>query len=437
VKNAIKFTPEGGSISVRTSNLEALEDANGCWSLLENQSQQAHSPCSSSSSSSAPASRCSSFEQVQLSPFQSHTHRREGTSKHEQDSKTKTDIASAAARAQKPEGSPHQRVRAMLVVEVSDSGIGIHSQVLPYLFHAFEQGDASITVRFGGLGMGLAISSSLVKLHSGTLSAASEGKGKGACFAVCLPTVYSRETDETEFIPDKSALLGRVENQAVEERELSPIPISQQHESSSLSAASSVTPRASLVDSPNTAQPGSLRASPQHLSSQSPSPPPTTSSPSSVTNSSAISPCKSSKPPPSPKATEADQALQRILLVEDNKSTLLIMCRLLQQRGGYHVTTASTVAGALEVAEKLEGKFDLVLSDIGLPDGTGLQLMKTLKQRWRLKGIALSGYGMMEDVQRSKDAGFETHLTKPVNFTSLITTIRKVLPTTHPNNGAG
>jgi len=44
---------------------------------------------------------------------------------------------------------------------------------------------------------------------------------------------------------------------------------------------------------------------------------------------------------------------------------------------------------------------------------------------------------MMEDVQRSKDAGFETHLTKPVNFTSLITTIRKVLPTTHPNNGAG
>jgi len=161
--------------------------------------------------------------------------------------------------------------------------------------------------------------------------------------------VYSRETDETEFIPDKSALLGRVENQAVEERELSPIPISQQHESSSLSAASSVTPRASLVDSPNTAQPGSLRASPQHLSSQSPSPPPTTSSPSSVTNSSAISPCKSSKPPPSPKATEADQALQRILLVEDNKSTLLIMCRLLQQRGGYHVTTASTVAGALEV----------------------------------------------------------------------------------------
>jgi len=42
------------------------------------------------------------------------------------------------------------------------------------------------------------------------------------------------------------------------------------------------------------------------------------------------------------------------------------------------------------VAEKLEGKFDLVLSDIGLPDGTGLQLMKTLKQRWRLKVKALS-----------------------------------------------
>jgi CheY-like chemotaxis protein len=74
-----------------------------------------------------------------------------------------------------------------------------------------------------------------------------------------------------------------------------------------------------------------------------------------------------------------------VLLVEDNKSTLMIMSRLLQQKLNYDVVIASSVADALRAADEAEGKFDLVISDIGLPDGTGLQLMAALKDKYNLK----------------------------------------------------
>jgi CheY-like chemotaxis protein len=60
-----------------------------------------------------------------------------------------------------------------------------------------------------------------------------------------------------------------------------------------------------------------------------------------------------------------------------------------------------------------------LISDIGLPDGTGLDLMKTLKGDRPIKGIALSGFGMEEDVRRSREAGFHMHLIKPVSFQKL------------------
>jgi CheY-like chemotaxis protein len=74
-----------------------------------------------------------------------------------------------------------------------------------------------------------------------------------------------------------------------------------------------------------------------------------------------------------------------VLLVEDNKSTLMIMSRLLRQKLNYHVVVASTVADALRAADEEKGEFDLVISDIGLPDGTGLQLMTALKAKFNLK----------------------------------------------------
>jgi two-component system CheB/CheR fusion protein len=75
----------------------------------------------------------------------------------------------------------------MVVIEVSDTGIGIDEKTLPVIFNAFEQGEQAVTRRFGGLGLGLAISKSLVDMHAGHLSAASAGLGMGATFTIALP----------------------------------------------------------------------------------------------------------------------------------------------------------------------------------------------------------------------------------------------------------
>jgi PAS domain S-box-containing protein len=103
----------------------------------------------------------------------------------------------------------------------------------------------------------------------------------------------------------------------------------------------------------------------------------------------------------------------RILLVEDHEATIQVLRQLLT-RAGHHVTTAMTVGAALEAARNTA--VDLVISDLGLPDGTGFELMHTLRENYQLRGIALSGYGMDEDLRRSSDAGFAAHLTKPVDF---------------------
>ena len=71
-------------------------------------------------------------------------------------------------------------------------------------------------------------------------------------------------------------------------------------------------------------------------------------------------------------------------------------------------------------------RFDIVLSDLGLPDGTGWDLMKQLRDRYGIKGIALSGYGMGDDQQRSKDAGFLGHVVKPVDPTQLVAVIERL-----------
>jgi CheY-like chemotaxis protein len=92
---------------------------------------------------------------------------------------------------------------------------------------------------------------------------------------------------------------------------------------------------------------------------------------------------------------------------------------------GRRVTVAHCVQEALQVAEKSAG-FDLVLSDIGLPDGTGYDLMRELSRRYGLRGIALTGYGMDEDIEKSHAAGFSKHLTKPVNIETLEAALRQV-----------
>lgn len=113
----------------------------------------------------------------------------------------------------------------------------------------------------------------------------------------------------------------------------------------------------------------------------------------------------------------------RILLVEDHGDTARVLAKLLEL-SGFRVKVAGSVGEALGVAEG-EG-FDLVVSDLGLPDGTGHELMSQLRKRYGLKGIALSGFGMEEDLKRSQEAGFVEHLTKPVSAAAIRSAIARV-----------
>jgi CheY-like chemotaxis protein len=217
------------------------------------------------------------------------------------------------------------------VAQVRDSGIGIEPEALSRIFNAFEQVDRSVTQRFGGLGLGLAISKALVELHGGTIEASSEGKGKGAAFTVKLPIVKVADGRAAGL---ESGLMA-------------------------------VTARGPAVSRP-----------------------------------------------------------LEILLVEDHGDTARILQRMLQAKG-HRVETAGDVATALERMQ--ERSFDLLLSDLGLPDRSGLELRQELHQMGRdMPSIALSGYGQDEDIRRSREAGFAEHLTKPVNFGQLEAAIGRV-----------
>ena len=118
----------------------------------------------------------------------------------------------------------------------------------------------------------------------------------------------------------------------------------------------------------------------------------------------------------------------RILLVEDNADTLRILGRLLE-KSGCLVSSALNMQGALaaaQAARERSERFDILISDLGLPDGDGCELMRRLRGEEGLAGIAISGYGMEEDIQRSHDAGFAEHLTKPVRLEELQAAISRL-----------
>jgi PAS domain S-box-containing protein len=231
-----------------------------------------------------------------------------------------------------------------LVVEVADTGIGIEPQLLPRIFDAFEQGQQTITRRYGGLGLGLAISRAIAELHGGTLEAASEGRDRGSTFTMRLPLGLPAHAVPW---PPMGADFGEIT--------LS-VPVFR----------------------------------PLH-----------------------------------------------VLLVEDHQDTAEAMADLLRA-SGHQVTVAGSVDEALAAAAAASGgekdkpanggAIDLVVSDLGLPDGSGYDLMRELAGRYGLRGIALSGYGMDEDVRQSREAGFERHLTKPVDLRTLEAAIRDSAP---------
>jgi signal transduction histidine kinase len=224
-----------------------------------------------------------------------------------------------------------------LSVKITDSGMGMSRDELERVFQPFTQGkDAAAAAHpgTGGLGLGLAISKSLVDLHSGIIFARSRGRGRGSSFVVELPLA------------------------SVEDLFLTPAP--------------TVTPF----------QKSGAKANP---------------------------------------CAEA-----RVLLVEDHESTRAVMLRMLTRRH-CKVEAAGSVAEALAIADGSDSPFDVLISDIGLPDGSGFDVIAALRKKHPVPGIALTGYGTDEDVRRSREAGFLTHLTKPVSIHALERAMAEIL----------
>jgi two-component system CheB/CheR fusion protein len=113
----------------------------------------------------------------------------------------------------------------------------------------------------------------------------------------------------------------------------------------------------------------------------------------------------------------------RLLIVEDHADTQHSLTRLLERRG-YEVRAVDGIGTAIEASQAFP--FDVLISDMGLPDGTGIDLIQRLSADRRINAIALSGFGMEDDVRRSKDAGFAEHLTKPVDINKLDCVIQRI-----------
>ena len=127
-------------------------------------------------------------------------------------------------------------------------------------------------------------------------------------------------------------------------------------------------------------------------------------------------------------AVAAGSVLSRrlnVLLVEDHEPTLRAMERLLRQIG-HRVTSARSVATATSTGAT--DRYDLLISDLGLPDGSGLDIIRRLRDRYAGRAIALTGYGMESDVSASREAGFAEHLTKPVDAAALAAAIERLAP---------
>lgn len=123
-----------------------------------------------------------------------------------------------------------------------------------------------------------------------------------------------------------------------------------------------------------------------------------------------------------PKPIDTSENKLRIMLVEDHADSARVMSRLLT-RMGHDVKVFDSVRSAMESISKGD-VYDLILSDIGLPDGTGIDLIKEIRKQHAWPSVALTGFGMEEDITRCREAGFDAHITKPVSVQNLETVLR-------------
>jgi CheY-like chemotaxis protein len=123
-------------------------------------------------------------------------------------------------------------------------------------------------------------------------------------------------------------------------------------------------------------------------------------------------------------ATPARREDLRLLLVEDHDDTREVLARLLSRRG-YDVEAARNAQEARALSSGMT--FDLLVSDIALPDATGCELLTELNAKYGLRGIAMSGFGSDADLAHSKEAGFLEHLIKPIDATALDAAIQRLV----------
>ena len=113
----------------------------------------------------------------------------------------------------------------------------------------------------------------------------------------------------------------------------------------------------------------------------------------------------------------------RILVVEDHADTLRVLARLLDHFG-HKISVADSTHSTLQFLQSKA--FDVILSDIVLPDGSGYNIVSQAKQKQAVKAVALTGFDREEDIRRGKEAGFDFHLSKPVDFHELRTVLSQV-----------
>ncbi len=113
----------------------------------------------------------------------------------------------------------------------------------------------------------------------------------------------------------------------------------------------------------------------------------------------------------------------RILVVEDHGDTLQALSRLLSHFG-HEISVADGAQNARTILDSKE--FDVVLCDIALPDGSGYDLIAEAKRKRPVKAVALSGFAGTDDIERGREAGFDFHLAKPVDFHELRTVLGQI-----------
>ena len=136
-------------------------------------------------------------------------------------------------------------------------------------------------------------------------------------------------------------------------------------------------------------------------------------------------PQRGATPPARTESSSVSQPRHRILLVDDHTDTLRSLAFLLT-KAGYTVETAET----FEEAEPLLAGCDILVSDIGLPDGTGWDLMERFKARGGTRGIAITGFSQKDDIARSERVGFARHLIKPIDIDDLKAVLRRLASST-------